>query len=279
MKIKFEKYTGAGNDFILFDETVFIPQPEIIQRICDRHFGIGADGVILVGKSDRADFNIRYFNSDGSGDVLCLNGARCAVLYAFNHNLCEKECSFDFIEKVFHAYVVDNNNIKISLTYTPIIELNKELMVLNKKLTYHYVDFGAKHIIIFWEDFRKIPENDCGIINFEELDVRYYGRIIRNHSQFHPAGVNVNFIHITDKKEIRVRTYEKGVEGETLACGSGSVSSALVAYLKSDFKPPCKIRTTSQKEFEINFEIHNDSFTNLSIKGPAQKIFEGVIEL
>ncbi|MGB9663347.1 MAG: diaminopimelate epimerase [Ignavibacteria bacterium] len=279
MKIKFEKFSGAGNDFIIIQKPEFYPDPDLIQRLCDRHFGIGADGVLFIDEANKADFKIRYFNSDGSGDALCVNGARCAVMFAFHKKICSNECSFEFIENIFRAVVEDKLNVKLFINYSPLIQLNKEINFLDKKILVHFVDIGSKHLIIDWLDFCSNFSSFLNENQFETFDVNYFGRLLRNHFEFQPGGVNVNFIKQVEENRIRVRTYERGVEAETLACGSGSIASSIITYLIKNIKTPINIITTSKKIFEVDFEEKEGLFSNISIKGHAEKIFEGVIEI
>lgn len=279
MKIKFEKFSGAGNDFVIILKPEFNPEPEIIKRLCDRHFGIGADGVLLIDASNSSDFSLRYFNSDGSGDALCVNGARCAVMFAFHNGLCKKECSFEFVKKIFRAVIEDQLNVKLFIDYSPLIQLNNEIDFLGKKLLVHFVDISSKHLVIDWYDFTSKFSTMVSKDQFETFDLNYFGRLLRNHSEFLPDGVNVNFIKQIKENRIRIRTYERGVEAETLACGSGSIASSIVIYLKKNIKTPINIITTSNKIFEIDFEEKEGLFSNISIKGHSQKIFEGVIEI
>lgn len=279
MKIKFEKFSGAGNDFIIIQKPEFNPDTKIIQKLCDRHFGIGADGVLLIDESKNADFRVRYFNSDGSGDALCVNGARCAVMFAYEKRFCSKECNFEFIQKIFRAEVIDELNVKLFVDYSPVMYLNKEINFLDKKILVHFVDIGSRHLIIDWLEFNSKFSSLLSENQFEIFDVNYFGKLLRNHPEFLPNGVNVNFIKQLDEKKIRIRTYERGVETETLACGSGSIAASLVISSLKNINPPIEVITTSQKIFEIYFERGIDSFSNISIIGHAEKIFEGVIEL
>jgi diaminopimelate epimerase len=279
MNLRFEKFTGAGNDFIIIEDQNFEPEPSLIKKLCDRHFGIGADGILLSEKSNIADFKVRYFNSDGTGDALCVNGARCAVMFANQKRLCDKECSFEFINKIFRAVIVDKTNVKLFLDYSPIIHLNKKIEFPDRQLVTHFVDVGSKHLIVFWDQFASVYSSILKENDFEVFDINYFGRSLRNHPEFLPDGVNVNFIKHIEDNSIRVRTYERGVEAETLACGSGSIASSIVFYLMNSIQPPIKVITTSQKNFEIDFQEMNNSFNSISLLGHAEKVFEGVIEL
>lgn len=279
MKLNFTKMNGAGNDFVVIYNQNFKPDPVTIQKICNRYFGIGADGVLLIQKSDIADFSVRYFNSDGSGDTLCVNGARCAVLFGYLNNLNGKNCRFEFINKVFDAEILDSENIKLTLSYSPEIKLSKEIDFLNKKLNLSYINIGSKHIIIEWTEFYEQFKQEIKNENFGIFDVNSYGRLLKNHVEFSPDGVNVNFIERINDKLYEIRTYERGVENETLACGSGSIASALHIYLVKNILPPIKFLTRGGKTLEVNFDYSKNSIDNINLTGPAEKNFEGIIEL
>ncbi len=279
MKINFTKYNGAGNDFILIDSENFPASPALIQKLCDRHFGIGADGLLWIKKSDIADFSVRYFNSDGTGDTLCINGARCAVMYAYINKYCFKRCRFEFIGRIFSAQILDEKNVKLFLDYSPSIELSKRIVFLSKELEYSYVDLGSKHIVIDWEFFSKIFVAELNNKGFNEFDIEYFGKGLRYHDAFYPDGVNVNFIQINSLNQIVIRTFERGVEAETLACGSGSIASVISASLKSNLKLPASVKTKSGRFLEVYFEIIEKRVTNIFIIGPAEYVFKGELDL
>jgi len=270
---------GAGNDFILFYNLPISLNSKIIKRICDRHFGIGADGVLIVENSSDVDFDLKYFNSDGTGDVLCVNGARCAVWFAYKKGLCGNKAKFKFINKIFTAEICDINLVKVLLDYQPLIELNRVLQLDSQRISYHYVDIGAKHVIIDFSTMNPKLNKHQIEHEFEIFDVFHFGKRIRNHSDFSPYGTNVNFVlHLSDNN-LLIRTYEKGVENETLACGSGSISAALVTYLTGQINPPIKLKTKSTYVLEVNFDSEKNMFRNITLTGPAHEIYEGIIDL
>lgn len=289
MKLRFTKMTGAGNDFVVIASKKFQPEPELIRRLCDRHFGIGADGLIIISKSKNVDFNIRYFNSDGTGDVLCINGARCAVMFAYLNGLCKRTSRFEFINKIFNARVGDKENVQIFLNYNPVLRLNLKVVIGKLVLPCHFVDIGASHLIVKWEKFKSIMKksdkiNDLsGFIDsssyFDDFNIELIGRKFRYHEIFSPEGVNVNFIEKVGDRKFKIRTYERGVEGETLACGSGSISAAIVMNILDKIQPPITFITKSKKELTVNFEKVDNKFEKISITGHAVVIFEGTISL
>ncbi|MCX8057189.1 MAG: diaminopimelate epimerase [Ignavibacteria bacterium] len=280
MKIKFTKMCGAGNDFIVIDDKSFQPNEELIKRLCNRNFGIGADGILLISESNIADFSVRYFNSDGTGDALCINGARSAVLYCFLKNLCEKDCRFEFIGKVFNANVMDMNKVKVFFECTPIYEINKVINFHDTNIEVSFFDIGSKHIVIDWESFQmNLKLDEFSSLDFENFDVNSIGRELRYHHAFFPSGVNVNFIKKLNENLFAIRTYERGVESETLACGSGSICSALFLYLAKKIQPPTQLLTRSEKILEVDFHFNDQDTLNVEIIGHAEKIFEGIIDI
>lgn len=280
MKLKFTKMCGAGNDFIVINDEKFQPKQEIIQKLCNRNFGIGADGILLIQKpiSELCDFSVRYFNSDGTGDALCINGARCAVLFAFLEKIAQAKCKFEFIGKIFDAEVIDENNVKIFIDYQPKFILNKSIEWRSKNLQVAFFDIGSKHIIIEWDEFVSNFKDDLQNFDFDNFNLNLFGKELRYHKEFQPDGVNVNFVQWEDGV-LRIRTYERGVENETLACGSGSICSAIYISMTKKVEPPIVIKTRSEKILNVFFEIVNEQVNNIQIVGHAEKIFEGVIEL
>jgi diaminopimelate epimerase len=279
MKLNFTKMTGAGNDFIVIENPDFIPEPKLIQFLCDRHFGVGADGILLIQKSEKANFGFRYFNSDGSGDSLCVNGARCAVWYGYLNNLCSNSCEFEFIQKIFRAEILSDELIKLFLDYEPKVKENLIIKFYGREIRVDYVDIGSRHIVIDWENFRNVYSNFLNDQSFDEFDVNNFGCELRNNSEFQPEGVNVNFIQKISDSKFKIRTYERGVEAETLACGSGSISSAIILFLKTKISPPIKLITRSSKILEVDFKLGEGKIEGISLIGPAEKVFDGTIEL
>ncbi len=281
--------TGAGNDFVVITSKKIQSEPELIRRLCDRHFGIGADGVIIISKSKNADFNVRYFNSDGTGDALCINGARCAVMFAYLNGLCKRTSRFEFINKIFDARVVDKENIQIFLNYSPILKLNLQVDIGKLVLPCHFVDIGSKHLIIKWEEFKSIILKSDQIhdlsgfidstLDFDDFNIELIGRKLRCHKNFSPDGVNVSFIEKVSDSKFKIRTYERGVECETLACGSGSISAAIVVNILNKIQPPITIITRSKKELIVDFKEINNKFEKISITGHAVVTFEGTVSL
>lgn len=252
MKLKFEKYQGAGNDFIIVDNTdkSINLTAEQIQKLCDRHFGIGSDGLIELSKSDETDFAMTFYNPDGYVANMCGNGGRCIAKYAFDHKIAGKNMKFSADDGVHEAIIIDDENVRIKMIDVKGISIFDDGMWTNT---------GVPHFVKFVDDIDKI-------------DIDNEGRKLADDKRFAPERTNVNFI---DKKNgFRIRTYERGVEGETLACGTGNVATALCINTKFGTNSPI-ILNTKASQLKVFFEKNNNGYTNIWLEGPAIKIFEG----
>jgi len=258
MTVKFYKYQGTGNDFVMIDnrEGIFKNDTKVIQRLCDRKFGIGADGLILLENSEdpEDDFKMVYFNSDGNQSTMCGNGGRCLVRFAEFLNIVEKTAIFTAIDGKHHAKIEAD---KIHLQMQDVDEV-KELG------TEYFLDTGSPHHIVF------TPE-------IQQLDVKKEGAAIRYNEVYKAEGTNVNFVEPQDEI-LQVRTYERGVEDETLSCGTGVTAVAIAStYAKKYNSLPVKIQTPGGN-LEISFKQNGNQFTDVWLSGPAEQVFEGVIE-
>ncbi len=260
MKLNFSKYQGTGNDFILIDnlsgefDKLEIPQ---IQYLCDRKFGIGADGLIKINKSEIADFEVEYFNSDGSKSF-CGNGGRCAVAFARKINLIENSTTFDAIDGIHTAYFQDKD---VCLKMIDVHEIQT-----------HDTDYelytGSPHYVKFVE-------------NALDVDVLKEGRKIRYAPDYNDEGINVNFVEVLNQSELEIVTYERGVENETLSCGTGITASAIAYSIKTQLNgfQEIKIHTKGGK-LNVKFnKTSKNSFEEVFLIGPAQFVFEGIIDL
>ncbi len=256
MKIQFQKYQGTGNDFILIDNrNGAFPANDLklITRMCDRKFGIGSDGLILIQNHTVQDFNMVFFNPDGSKS-LCGNGSRCAVSFANHLGLAGQKTRFLTTDGEHDAFFDETGMIHFSLHDV------KEVKQFGDDL---FIDTGSPHYIRFVKDLKN-------------LDVITEGRKIRYDPKFAPGGTNVNFVELQENF-IAVRTYERGVENETLSCGTGVTACALAAT-KKGFKSPVRI-STSGGNLEVSFEQTSpDEFRNIYLAGPVKKVFEGEYE-
>lgn len=274
----FTKLTAAGNDFILFDRKLN-PSIELgkdfIQKICNRKMGIGADGVLLFSDSDNYSFELKYYNSDGSSGALCANGARCALRYAFQTGRIKYKANFLVNNTEYYGEIIDDIQIKFFLKKPEKIKRNFKIKASNQLINANYVDTGAPHVVIMIKDILKDPKKlDSFYKNIDEIPVYELGREIRFSKDFEPYGANVNFIEINNDS-LKIRTYERGVEDETLACGTGSVAAAVISYLNFNIKPPVVLITKSNDKFIVDFNIYNDEIVDLSLTGPAVTIFKG----
>ena len=264
----FTKMNGAGNDFVLIDNRsgdVHLNRDQIVQ-ICDRHRGIGADGILLLEKaSNKADFRMRYFNSDGGEAEMCGNGARCFARFANKVANAQGEISFETPAGVIAAEL-KGDLVTLQMTDPTDLRLNVRLRVGDKNKSVHFINSGVPHVVI-------------PIERIDDVDVRQEGAAIRHHQMFSPKGANVNFIKKRGAKQITIRTYERGVEDETLACGTGVVASALVFAACEKINGPVGVLVRGGDELQVDFERSGEQFKNVTLTGPAEFVFEGTVEV
>jgi diaminopimelate epimerase len=281
--VRFVKYSGAGNDFVIFlseDLPTNSLSESQIKHICDRRFGVGGDGVIVLAKSDKADFEMLYYNSDGKLGSLCGNGARCAIMHAYDSKLFA-ELSVNFIvgSESFSGKVLNHSDVKLKLNNPHRIKPHFKIKAFNQLIESAYADTGSPHVIININDVLIQPENPkSNYSKLEDFPVNTLGLEIRNHSDFAPTGTNVNFISVNGDS-IGIRTFERGVEEETLACGTGSVAAAIISNIKYGLESPVKLKTFGGIELQVEFKKSGDDYTNINLIGPAIKVFEGKILL
>ena len=282
-KISFIKMSGAGNDFVVIDKNsnpFLILNEKVIQKLCDRRNGIGADGVITISNSVDYDFEMEYFNADGSTGSLCGNGARCAIKFAESSNRIKNEKTYFLSNAVsYTGEVLDENLMKFDFNPPAKLKFNFKVKAGNQLINACFADTGSPHVVIKIEDVLKNP-NDLNS-NYSEIDkfpVFELGREIRYLKEFSPGGTNVNFIKIVDSK-IYIRTYERGVEDETLACGTGATAAAIIAHAIDKLEAPITLITRGFDELTVDFNVENQKIKNLSLIGPAKIIFSGEIEI
>jgi len=280
-KITFLKMSGAGNDFVIFDfsgdENLPLSQ-ESIKKICNRRTGIGADGVITFNRSNGHDFNMSYFNADGSTGSLCGNGARCAIWYAeLTGKLKNHKANFLSNKELYSGTVLKEEMVQFNLNKPKQIKLNFKIRAANQQIIANYVNTGSPHVVIKAEDILNNPADPQSNYNdINELPVIQLGREIRYLNDFAPQGANVNFIQYKGSK-ILIRTYERGVEDETLACGTGNVAAAVIGCLNDNINPPVSLLTKGGDELIVNFNKAGQIITDVSLTGPAKIIFTGEI--
>ncbi|MCB2195140.1 MAG: diaminopimelate epimerase [Bacteroidetes bacterium] len=259
MKFNFYKYQGTGNDFVIMDnrelKVKFTEQQ--INTLCDRRFGIGADGLMLLENDADYDFAMKYFNSDGKESTMCGNGGRCLVSFAKRLGIIDKETQFKAIDGIHKAIL--NNDETISLEMQDVSGVN----AVNNN---YYLNTGSPHYVLFRDEIDKI-------------DVINRGREIRYSGEFKPDGTNVNFVEFKNN-ELYVRTYERGVENETLSCGTGATASAISASIHTKTDKSSYRIITKGGNLKVSFEkIDNKSFKNIWLTGPATFVFKGEITI
>jgi diaminopimelate epimerase len=266
-KIPFYKMSGSGNDFILIDNRDGIVDDHYLKQLvvgaCRRKMSVGADGLLLVEKSTRADFKWRFYNADGSRAEMCGNGARCAGRFAFITGIAGPKLSFETDVGLVTAEIT-GNQVKIGMTDPADLRENGTLLVEGATFPYDFINTGVPHVVITTDDI-------------ESIDVFESGRAIRQHEVFSPAGTNVNFVETVGNNTIAVRTYERGVENETLACGTGCVAASLMMCLKHQWPSPVDVRTRSGVMLRVYFTFGNGVFTQIYLEGDARVIYHGTL--
>lgn len=255
MTLKFYKYQAAGNDFVVVDnrDQKFFPSARQASFLCDRRFGVGADGVILVDRDVAADFNIRYYNPDGT-QSLCGNGCRSAVALARQLGLAGTASTFSAYDGIHKAELLENKNIRIQMN---------DVGEIKTVYDGYYLDTGSPHFVRFVHDLENYP-------------VVEEGRKLRYDPVF-PHGANANFAQVIDGQTLALRTYERGVEQETLACGTGATATAIAATFLG-MKSPLTLQARGGN-LVVGFEQLSNGFTNIYLSGPATLVFQGQIEL
>ena len=264
MKIPFMKMSGSGNDFIVIDHREpFLEEDHLrdfIRKACRRRISVGADGLILIERSQKADFKWRYFNADGGEAEMCGNGGRCAARFAYLKGIAGPSLKFETLVGILSAQV-RGKKVKLEMTKPFGLKLDETLLIEGEKQIFSSINTGVPHAVLFVEDL-------------EELDIVRMGRAIRYHSHFTPSGTNANFVRLEKGSQLFIRTYERGVEDETLACGTGVVASALVAALKGLVKPPVSIQTRGGEILTVYFEIDGKEIKEVFFEGDVHIIYE-----
>ncbi|WP_295940873.1 diaminopimelate epimerase [uncultured Alistipes sp.] len=264
MQISFTKYEGAGNDFILIDDRdeVFATSPQLIAALCDRHFGIGADGLMTLRRSAELDCSMRYYNADGSPGEMCGNGARCFTLFAEHLGIGGQTKHFDATDGIHTAHIrkLEGSSGQIELGMINVAKIDSGA-------GWWFLNTGVPHYVEFTEELDKV-------------EVTKLGRMIRYDTARFPQGTNVNFVEIMGDGEIRMRTYERGVENETLACGTGATAAAIITNFALQHETEKYRIIVPGGELGVSF-AHNPGtqiYTDIRLTGPARRVFSGVFE-
>lgn len=278
--IPFMKLSGAGNDFVIinnFERIVDSANAHFIKnfvtKVCERRMSVGADGVLLVEKIDHAnnlpqkeialDFQMRYFNADGGEAETCGNGARCISKFAYLNGIVANKMRFLTNAGVYESEIV-NDNVKVGMSDPTDIQLNVQLQLADRVHTVGFVNTGVPHCVFFVDDL-------------ENTDVLSLGQQTRYHANFKPSGTNANFVHIQSPKKLDMRTYERGVENETLACGTGAVASAIISAQLGKVTPSVSVKTPGGV-LKIHFNVLNGKPKNIYLEGDARVIYAGEIK-
>lgn len=259
MNLEFYKYQGTGNDFVMIDNrNLTFPAEDhaLVKYLCDRRFGIGGDGLILLNPSIEHDFTMVYYNADGNEGTMCGNGGRCLVAFAHDLNLIQNKTTFDAIDGLHHARI-ENGLVNLQMIDVDKVELYENHAFLNT---------GSPHHVQRVE-------------NIGAYDVYTHGKNIRYGAPYHEEGTNVNFTEKIDNDTYRVRTYERGVENETLACGTGVTAVAIALYEQKITTQKSLKLLVEGGQLEVSFEHDNSKYTHVFLKGPAKFVFKGRIHV
>ena len=264
MKIPFMKMSGSGNDFILIDHRKPLLQEdrvkEFVRKVCRRRVSAGADGLILIERSKRADFKWRFYNADGSEAEMCGNGGRCAARFAYLKGIAGPSLKFETLAGILSAHV-NEKKVNLEMTKPHGLKLDQTISIDGVEQSFSSINTGVPHAVIFVEDL-------------EGVDIVRIGRAIRYHSSFAPSGTNADFVRVVKGSRLSIRTYERGVEDETLACGTGAVASALVAAFKGFVKSPVTIETRGGEVLTVSFEIEAKEVKRVFFEGDVHIIYE-----
>ncbi|MDR6843831.1 diaminopimelate epimerase [Flavobacterium granuli] len=260
MRLEFYKYQGAGNDFVMIDNrSGFFPKEntQLIAHLCDRRFGIGGDGLILLENDSDTDFKMVYYNSDGNQSSMCGNGGRCLVAFAKDLNVITNETTFIATDGLHHASFEDNGLVSLQMIDVPTIDIKKDHSFLNT---------GSPHHVQMVEDL-------------EHYNIKEKGAAIRYGELYGAAGSNINFVKKIDNTTFRLRTYERGVEDETLACGTGATAVAIAMNATGQTNATAININVEGGKLVVSFDKDQTGFTNVFLKGPAEFVFKGTIEV
>lgn len=265
--IEFYKTSGSGNDFIIIDNLDLSLEiddlSELARRICRRKFSVGADGLVVIEPSSMVDFKWRFFNSDGSVAEMCGNAARCTARFAYMKGIAPEKMSWETIAGIISADV-DGDMVKVRLTDPSPVEAQINIEADGQKYILDSIDTGVPHAVLFTDDV-------------DHYDVFNNGRKIRHHEYFSPRGTNVDFAAVLDRHKIKIRTYERGVEDETLACGTGMVAAALTAAQRGLVESPVDVLVQSGETLRIYFEKQNGLWQEIYLEGKVKIVYHGYL--
>jgi diaminopimelate epimerase len=269
ISVPFVKMSAAGNDFVLIDETqlsVSINDYERFARvICNRHLGVGADGLLVYKSHPGLPFTMDYYNADGSTGAMCGNGGRCVAAYYFDvYGNRAKSVKFMAFGHIYTA-VTEDDLISVEMKDPTHIITDLTINVSGDSIRCYYIDTGSPHVVVFWEDYKRLYPD----MQFDTFDIRHIGSLIRRHEAFRPLGANVNFVKPVSDGKIQLRTYERGVEDETLGCGTGSIASAIMISLRAGYQPPIRVQSRSGEVLIVRFiaDKSNTTIKDVTLTG------------
>jgi len=263
-KIQFTKMSGSGNDFIFMDGmdgSYSWVDSMWVRQICQRALSVGADGVVVLERDDTYDFAWRFFNSDGTIAEMCGNASRCAARFAYERGIAGPSMTFSTLAGPIRAEV-KGKRVKVQLTDPRLFDPDLRLEIDGKSFTLFYIDTGVPHVVLEVEDLEGFPLIEIG-------------RKIRFHEKFGPAGTNVNIVQVIGEDALALRTYERGVENETLACGTGSVAASLMMSMKKGFSSPVSVRAASGEILNISWEGEAGTWAPVFFEGEVRFIYDG----
>lgn len=273
--MKFTKIVATGNDFVVIDNRTIDKEAKdkdwskAARILCARKKGVGADGLLVLEKSSVADFKMRIINADGSEAEMCGNGLRCAAAYAYKN---KKHMKIEAIAGIYEAELTGRNQVRIKMEEPKDLRLNITIVVNDRKLNVNYIDTGVPHVVIF-------------VHGIDEIDVDSIGQSVRYHPEFAPRGTNVDFVEIVDDKNIKMRTYERGVEGETLACGTGAVASAIISdrqardFARGKHGAGDKVNVhTKGGILKVYFKDIDGKIMDVYLEGEVKEVYSGEVD-
>jgi len=264
--------SGSGNDFILIDHRKPLVDKaqiqEFVRKVCRRAISVGADGLILIENPDEEDarngvhFKWHYYNADGGEAEMCGNGSRCAARFAYLKGIAPKTMAFRTLAGIIRAEMTGERQVKVQMSQPQDLRLNFPLDIEGETRKVHFINSGVPHTVYF-------------VDQVDQADVFNLGRKTRYHQAFQPAGTNANFAQVVHPHSLRLRTYERGVENETLACGTGAVAAAIIASELGMTAPPVEVQVRSGEILKIHFERAGDGIAQVFMEGGVRIVYEG----
>ena len=263
--LKFTKVSGAGNDFVIIDNIsgdLELDRASLAITLCSRHEGVGGDGLLILEKSNAADFRMEYYNSDGTSGAMCGNGGRCVAQYAFRQKISGSRPRFEAVGGIYEAEVL-GERVRLRMQEPSPIRKVEDILIDGKTHECFFVDTGAPHAVLF-------------VKNLDAIDLNPVGKAIRTSPAFDPSGANVDFVELERNAVVKLRTYERGVEMETQACGTGAVASALVAHREFRRQSPIVVKVRSGETLVVYFTLRGTTYSNIILEGRASLTYAGM---